>query len=213
MEDRIYLKYRKYGNALYRFIRILMGTLRFTIENRKGILEDENCIYVFWHQKLFFPTVGFEDVKKKMALVSPSRDGEIMAAVLENYGYEVIRGSSNDRNITSLMQMVRRLKKGYNIGLAADGPQGPAYQIKPGIVYMAAKTGKKIVPIGGAFQHKYVFKKAWDRFHFPYPFTRAAVVVGDPVTVPRDADPEEYIIKINHAINRADEKAEALLKA
>lgn len=209
----MYSKYRTYGNVIYRIIRLLMGTLRFRVENREGISEEDNCIYVFWHQKLFFPTVGFEDLKNKVALVSPSRDGEIMAAVLENYGYDVIRGSSNERNITSLIQMIRRLKQGYNLGLAADGPQGPAYRIKPGIVYMAAKTGKKIVPIGGAFQHKYVFEKAWDRFHFPYPFTRAAVVVGDPVTVPWDSDPETYILKINQAINRADEKAEMLLIA
>jgi lysophospholipid acyltransferase (LPLAT)-like uncharacterized protein len=76
---------------------------------------------------------------------------------------------------------------------------------------MAMKTGKKIVPIGGAFKHKYVFQKAWDRFHFPYPFTRAAVVLGDPLTVPPDADMEEYSELINQKINKVNEKAEAFL--
>ncbi|MFA5904960.1 MAG: lysophospholipid acyltransferase family protein [Desulfobacula sp.] len=213
MENTEYQKYRRYGIYIYRILRLLMMTLDLKIHGMNKIDENENFIYVCWHQKLFFPTVGFRHIKKKIGLVSPSKDGEILAAVLEKYGFEVIRGSSNDKNIQSLIRMIKRLKQGYNLGLAADGPQGPACRVKPGIVYMAAKTGKKIIPMGGAFRHKHVFEKAWDRFHFPYPFTRAVVVVGDPITVPGDANPEDYIIKINQAINRADEEAEALLKA
>jgi hypothetical protein len=189
-----------------------MKTLDFKIQGAEKIADDDNYIYVFWHQKLFFPTVGFKYLKNKAALVSPSKDGEILATVLEKYGYEAIRGSSNDRNIQSLILMIKKLKQGYNLGLAADGPQGPIFRTKPGIIFMAMKTGKKIIPIGGAFQHKYVFEKAWDRFYFPYPFTRAVVVAGDPIMVPEGVDTEDYILKINQAINRADEKAEALLK-
>lgn len=212
-EAHEYQKYRRYGTYIYKILRLLMMTLRFKVHGADKISETENCIYVFWHQKLFFPTVGFKGIKNKAALVSPSKDGEILAGVLEKYGYLVIRGSSNDRNVQSLIRMIKRLKQGYNLGLAADGPQGPVFRIKPGILYMAMKTGKKIVPIGGAFQYKYVFEKAWDRFQFPYPFTRAVAVVGDPITVPEDASPEDYLIKINQAIDRADQEAEKMLKA
>jgi len=211
MRNNEYYKYRRYGIYIYKILRFLMMTLDFKIQGADKISENENYIYVFWHQKLFFPTVGFKDIKKKGALVSPSKDGEILTAILEKYGYDVIRGSSNDRNIQSLIQMIKKLRQGHNLGLAADGPQGPIFRIKPGIIYMAMKTGKKIVPIGGAFKHKYVFQKAWDRFHFPYPFTRAAVVLGDPLTVPPDADMEEYSELINQKINKVNEKAEAFL--
>ena len=213
METREYRKYRRYGRYIHNILKFLVLTLDFKIHGAEKINDHENCIYVFWHQELFFPTVGFKYLKNKAALVSPSKDGEILATVLEKYGYEAIRGSSNDRNIQSLILMIKKLRQGYHLGLAADGPQGPIFRTKPGIVYMAMKTGKKIVPIGGAFKHKYVFQKAWDKFHFPYPFTKAAVVVGDPLTVPEGADLEDYIIKIDQAINRADEKAEMLLKA
>ncbi|OGR12342.1 MAG: hypothetical protein A2277_18160 [Desulfobacterales bacterium RIFOXYA12_FULL_46_15] len=212
IENRAYLKYRRYGNFIYRVLKFLMMTLDIRIQGMEKININENCIYVFWHQKLFFPTVGFTDIKKKVALVSPSKDGEIMAAVLKKYGYEAIRGSSNEKNIQSLIRMIKKLRQGYHLGLAADGPQGPIFRVKPGIVFMAMKTGKKIVPIGGAFKHKYIFKKAWDRFHFPYPFTRAAVVVGDALTVPPGSDMEIYSELINQEINRADQMAEALLK-
>nr|NJM03627.1 DUF374 domain-containing protein [Desulfobacula sp.] len=166
MEKEAYQKYHRYGNYIYKILRVLMMTLDFKIHGAEKINETENCIYVFWHQKLFFPTVGFGSLKKKAALVSPSKDGEIMAAVLEKYGYDVIRGSSNERNIQSLIRMIKKLKQGYHLGLAADGPQGPVFRIKPGIVFMAMKTGRKIVPIGGAFKHKYVFQKAWDKISF-----------------------------------------------
>ncbi len=211
MDKTEYQKYRRYGIYIYRVLRFLMMTLDLKIQGMNKIDENENYIYVCWHQKLFFPTVGFGKIKKKVGLVSPSKDGEILAAVLEKYGFEVIRGSSNDKNIQSLIKMIKKLKQGYNLGLAADGPQGPAFKIKPGILYMAMKTGKKIVPIGGAFKHKYVFQKAWDKFHFPYPFTKAAAVVGDPLTIPPDADMVAYSKWVNQEINKANHRANALL--
>ncbi len=212
-ENREYRKYRRYGRYIYNILNLLMKTLDFKIQGAEKISDHDNFIYVFWHQKLFFPTVGFQHIKNKAALVSPSKDGEILATVLEKYGYEAIRGSSNDRNIQSLMLMIKKLRQGYHLGLAADGPQGPIFRTKPGVVFMAMKTGKKIIPIGGAFKHKYVFQRAWDKFHFPYPFTRAAVVVGDPLTVPPDADLKAYSQRIDQEINKADDRAEALLNS
>lgn len=211
MEDRVHQKYRRYGNWIYKAVRLLAGTIRFKIADNHKVSENENFIYVFWHQKIFFPTAGIPLGGKKIALVSPSNDGEIMAAVLKNYGYEVIRGSSNDKNIRCLVTMIKKLKQGYNLGLAADGPQGPACKVKPGIIYMAMKTGIKIVPIGGAFKHKYVFKKAWDHFHLPYPFTKGAVVIGESISIPADADQEACMEQINEQINLANDRARALL--
>jgi hypothetical protein len=211
MEDPGYLKYRRYGKYLSVVVRLLSRTLRVRILMDQEVTEQEPFIYVFWHQKLFFPTACIRYAGKKAALASPSRDGEIMATILKNYGFEVIRGSSNDGNIRSLLKMIRKLKAGYTLGLAADGPQGPAFQVKPGIVYMAMKTGRRIVPIGGAFEYKYVFHKAWDRFHLPYPFTRGGVVMGHPIRVPEGADPKAFIQLVNSQIQTAEARAEKLL--
>lgn len=211
MEDIRYEKCRKQGRMLYKLINILMKTIKMKTIISEKYISDENYIYAFWHQKIIFPTVALTHVEKKTTLVSPSRDGEIMATILEKYGYEVIRGSSRDQNIKSLVAMLKKLRADYSLGFAVDGPRGPAFEIKPGIIYMAIKSGKKIVPVGGAFKRKYVFEKAWDKFHFPLPFTKGAVVLGDPIEIPKDAIQEEWMEIINNKINEASEKAEVLL--
>ncbi len=204
-------KYRAYGNKLYLLINLLMKTIRIKKEVHEAYREDENYIYAFWHQKIFFPTVSLTKVEKKLVMTSPSKDGEVMAAVLEKYGYEIVRGSSSKESVKSLVTMIRKMREGYSVGFAVDGPRGPAFKIKPGIVYMAKKTGKKIVPVGGVFKKKHVFEKAWDKFQFPYPFTKGAVVMGEPIEVPKDANDEEYMELINKKIDAASERAGVIL--
>lgn len=211
MADKTYDTYRRYGHILYWIVRGLSATIRWKVEDRSGLADHENAVYVVWHQKLFFPTVASRIKGRKLALVSPSRDGELMATVLGHFGYETIRGSSNDGNIRSLVRMIRGLGQGCNLGMAADGPQGPVFQVKPGIVFMASRTGKPIVPVGGAFARKYIFEKAWDRFQFPFPFTRAVMVVGEPIHVPPAADPHVWSERVNRALDQANRRAETLL--
>ena len=204
-------KYREMGNKIYYLIKIINSTIRWKKVVHEDINPDDTNIYAFWHQKIYFPTVSLHHVKKKTTLVSPSRDGEMLESILTKFGYEVIRGSSRDSNVKSLVVMMKALKKGYSLGFAVDGPLGPIFQIKPGIVYMAHKTGAKIVPVGGAFKWKYEFEKAWDKFHLPLPFTKAVLYLGKPIEIPADANPDDYIQMENDAINEANDKAKELL--
>jgi len=204
-------KYGKIGNRLYYLIRILNSTIRWKKVIHPSIKAEDVNIYAFWHQKIYFPVTGLTHLPKKTSLVSPSRDGEMLERILMNYGYEVIRGSSRDANVKSLVTMMKSLKQGYSLGFAVDGPLGPIFEIKPGIVYMAQKIGAKIVPLGGAFKWKYEFEKAWDKFHLPLPFTKAVLYMGEPIEVPKDANQEEYMEIINKAINDANDKAKELL--
>lgn len=203
--------HREMGKKLYYIIKILNSTIRWKRVIHPDIKAEDVNIYAFWHQKIYFPVVGLTHLPKKTSLVSPSRDGEMLESILMKYGYEVIRGSSRDANVKSLVTMMKALKNGYSLGFAVDGPLGPIFEIKPGIVYMAQKTGAKIIPLGGAFKWKYEFQKAWDKFHLPLPFTKAVLYMGKPIEVPKDANQEEYMELINKAINEANDRAKELL--
>ncbi|TDT71397.1 hypothetical protein EV215_0770 [Hypnocyclicus thermotrophus] len=203
-------KYRKYGYLLYYLIKFITLTMRNKVVKHKEIKE-KNYIYGFWHEKIIFPSMSLSYLDKVTTLVSPSRDGELLSVILKKFGYDVIRGSSNDKNIRSLMSMIKHLKRGYSLGFAVDGPRGPIYQIKPGIVFMAQKTGVEILPIGGAFSKKIVFKKAWDKFQFPLPFSKSVTYIGKPIKIEKDVNIEEYIEVINQKIHEANKEAERIL--
>jgi hypothetical protein len=65
------------------------------------------------------------------------------------------------------------------LAVTPDGPRGPAEQVKPGALYLAERTGRRMVPIGVAAQPTRALK-SWDRFRVPWPFARVLISHGVP---------------------------------
>ena len=123
---------------------------------------------------------------KPCFLVSGSVDGDVPERIARAWGAEVIRGSANQSGALALRDQQRMMKSGYSIVTTADGPRGPQHEFKSGTVLMARVAGVPILPIGCAADRAWYLEKRWDRFMIPKPFARIAVVVGEPVPVPRD---------------------------
>ena len=116
-----------------------------------------------------------------------SRDGEVLSGVLGALGYRTVRGSTSRGGAPALRRLIKTLRAGQDVGMASDGPRGPAWRVQPGIIHLAARTGAPIIPIIFGAARAKTFA-SWDRFCLPCPFTRVAVVFGRPVRVPPDAD-------------------------
>ena len=144
---------------------------------------------------------------QEFALVSPSRDGNILESWLQKAGFEVDRGSSRDGNIRSLVKMIKRLRQGYSVGFGIDGPIGPIYKVKPGMTYMAQKCQIPIVPIACEFSKKWVIEKAWDKYEFPKPFSKAVYCIGEPFLIKSNADLDKSNLELEKRLNDLHEKA------
>ena len=103
-------------------------------------------------------------------IVSEHRDGEIITASIESAGNTTVRGSSTRGGARALVKLVKLAKQGALTAFTPDGPKGPKWHFKPGVVYVAAKTGIPIVPLGGSSNRAYYFK-SWDSFQLPLPFS------------------------------------------
>lgn len=143
-------------------------------------------IYSLWHGRMLYPAF-FRRKLNAAVLVSLSRDGEILAGVLGTLGYRTVRGSTSRGGGPALRRLIRTLRDGQDIGIASDGPRGPANQVQPGILQLASLTSAPILPIVFGAAHAKMFD-SWDRLCLPLPFTRVAVVFGRPVRVARDTD-------------------------
>lgn len=176
----------------------------------KSLSVDTPILYAFWHGKLWLPAYYFKGLDY-LVLSSLSRDGEYMTRVLKRYGYQIIRGSSSRGGGRALLALIRKIKKGNSAFITPDGPTGPIYKVKPGIVYLQEKTGAPIVPIGVAIKRKKSFA-SWDRLVFPLPGTRAVMVFGEVLELPSvGCSIEEKAVLLEEALNRAQKKAEELL--
>ncbi|MCX5774352.1 MAG: lysophospholipid acyltransferase family protein [Fusobacteria bacterium] len=206
-------KYRFYGHLMTVILKLLKMTIKVYLYKSKDYVEGGTYIYVFWHQYLYGPSVSIDKIRveKIATLASPSNDGEIISTVLKNFGYKVVRGSSNDKNVGSLLSLIKLLKKGYSIGTPVDGPKGPIFEVKPGLVYLAQKTGIPIVPIGLAYSNYWSFEKAWDKFKLPKPFSKIAGTLLEPIYIPSEMNIVEACIMVKNQIDLANLKAEKIL--
>jgi len=213
MKTRHKLKSKILGLLVYFVISLLRKTLRIRIDYHPDYVKTKPYLFAFWHGKQLLPVVLLRKLHftKGAVLVSPSRDGDLLSSVLEKFGYEIIRGSSRDRNISSLANMMKKLKQDYSLGFGVDGPIGPLYTVKPGMTHMAERAQIAIIPVGSAFKRKWIFEKAWDKFEVPKPFTKAALYLGKPIHIEKGADLEACNRKLEIAIHEAEEKALSLL--
>ena len=118
------------------------------------------------------------------AMTSTSSDGELMTRILERYGFGISRGSSTRGGARALVGMVKLVGRGYNATVAVDGPKGPRYEAKPGILHLAKHANIPVIPTGVARGRAIVFEKSWNKTYLPLPFSRVVVSFGPPLPAP-----------------------------
>jgi len=176
-------------------VKFLVATYRvrlYSPENEQNALDCfGSLIYASWHQR-FFPGITFFSSRKPIAImISQSRDGEMIARVVDSLGWRPVRGSSTRGGVAALRQLKDLAGRGYKIGHIVDGPKGPFGQVKPGLLRIAQVSGKPIVPTITSSDRRWVFN-SWDRFMVPNPFARVIIRFGDPVEIPPDLAPETF---------------------
>lgn len=122
-------------------------------------------------------------------LVSDSVDGEVPARTARAWGAQAIRGSSNRTGAAALREMRQLARDGVSIVTTADGPLGPKYEFKAGVVLMANLTGSRLLPLACAADRAWYLRR-WDNFMIPKPFARVVVGVGEPYQCEKSMQPD-----------------------
>lgn len=190
----------------------LIKTLRVQMIMDPKFDPKAQYVYGFWHDKHLVPVMLVSRYSEKYTgLVSASRDGDMLTAWLTRLGYDIIRGSSSRKALSGFLKLLKAIKQGYNVGIAADGPRGPAHQAKSGAAFLAYKSGLPFVALGVATSSKWCFHKSWDKYELPKPFARTVLYFGEPVWITDLSDQEQADRIISDAIDKADENAKKVL--
>ena len=146
--------------------------------------ECKPFVFAFWHGSMLFPW-WWARKTKAAALVSQSKDGEILSGILEQWGYTVVRGSSSKGSKDAMQQMRDLVERGHTLCITPDGPRGPMHELRMGAVRVAQTKGVPLFFCTVAYRKKKVLR-SWDRFEVPLPFTRAGISFSDPVFIPNE---------------------------
>jgi len=167
------------------------------------------AIYCLWHNRLFLCMEVYQAQKKQRdlgpglaALVSASKDGAFLAAILERFKVQPVRGSSSRRGPQAMLELTSCAERGYSLSITPDGPRGPRYVVQHGAMSLAQLTGLPIVPFG-FHAHRKIQLKSWDGFQIPLPFSRCDLSLGEPIVVPReatDAQREEIRLRLEQTL-------------
>ena len=177
--------------ALFLLERIVTGSLRCQWRDSSGLAEEPDqqpVIFCLWHNRLAIAmAVHRRHPRRLAALVSASKDGALLAAVLGSFGVEHVRGSSSRRGPQALLELTSRAERGYDLAVTPDGPRGPRYVAQGGAIALAQLTGLPIIPVTCNTGWK-ISLKSWDRFQIPLPFSICEIILSRPILVPHDAD-------------------------
>lgn len=135
-------------------------------------LSQETLIFACWHGELLMLPYFYKRYRKTphaKVLISPHFDGELISRTIKYFGLGTLAGSSDKNPARVLLQAIKSLKEGYDIGITPDGPKGPRHEVADGVIVMAQKTNTKIVLIE-IKPTKFWQLNSWDRFIIPKPF-------------------------------------------
>jgi hypothetical protein len=205
------------------YIRMVFATSRFEEIGREHadalVAGGRGFIVAFWHQRLLMGAViRRQTTRRVFMLISTHRDGEIIANAVRPFGIELIRGSAanpkkaekDKGGAPAIAQMIAALNEAGVVGMTPDGPRGPSRKVQPGIIRLAQLSGAPILP--GAYSASPALRlKTWDRFLLALPFCRGVFVGEAPISVSREATPEEIEAsrqmleaRLNSCADRAD---------
>lgn len=192
--------------------------MRVTCLNNNGMRPDieilergEPIVYAFWHGRQFL-MFNYIHKSKAVVLASLSEGGEVQQWVLRSFGYSVARGSSTRKGASGLIQVIRHVKKGRSAAFAVDGPRGPVFKAKPGVIQVTSKSDAYLLPLSISYRKCKVLKNVWDCYHFPLPFTQVAVKFGKPRKLPKklsEKQIEQETDKLSRDLNRLTHEVDA----
>ena len=173
--------------------------------------QGKRLVYAFWHGRQFL--LAYRMRNREIALMSSlSRDGEHQSRILHRLGYRIVRGSASRAGIRGLLGLIKEMKSGYDSTFAVDGPRGPVCEVKEGVIYAAKKVRAYIVPVSSSAKRARIFNKAWDKYLFPYPFTKGVIIFGQPYLISKEADIEEECKKLKSCLDKLTQEADERAK-
>lgn len=201
--------------ALATFIRRWMDTLdiRETFYDRtvETAIADPPTrrIYLFWHEYILLP-LDRRGRNGITMLLSRHRDADILAKIARRVGFGTVRGSTFDGGSASLRELIQTSRT-QHLTITPDGPRGPRRKLSLGPIFLASKLQLPIVPLGFGYDRPWRLN-SWDRFAIPRPFSKARVIWGPQMHIPKRIDRvglEHYRVEVERMITYLCGEAEA----
>ena len=174
----------------------ILGKENIDSVKKKG----ESVLYSFWHNRFLYFTYMYRN-KGFCVPTSMHRDGEYIAQIMLRFGLTPLKGSTTRGAVKVLVELINKLKAGFDSGITPDGPRGPKYVLQEGVLIAALKSKAAIIPITYNAKYRSILK-TWDNFILPYPFNHFVVIYGKPVYINSNSQLNQKKKELTFEMNR-----------
>jgi len=158
-------------------------------ETERLLAERQGFVGCFSHGRIALTYPAWPlPVERLTVLTSSHRDGILLSRAVQRLDARVISGSGTSPSQggkEALAALSAIAAEGDVIGITPDGPKGPVLRVKGGCIRVAQAANIPLVPFALALRRSSNLK-TWDRFVFPWPFSRGVLLFGAPVPAPKE---------------------------
>lgn len=162
--------------------------------------------FCLWHDAIV--TCLFASrIHKLSGLISRHQDGTYLSDAATSVGLTPVRGSTSRGGAEAIKQLIDR--SDLHVCITPDGPRGPRRVMKEGIVYLASRTGRPIVPTTVTATSFWSIPGNWSDMLIPKPFSKALLLAGAPIEVPENVSRAE-ITQITECVQQEMDRLDLL---
>src|SRR5262245_53025557 len=151
------------GIILFLYFWFVRITSSVKLEGLEKLSSHSNYIFCFWHSYYNFYFATFLRHDKHAWMNHPYWYMKPIHAHMRLTGIkDIILGSTGHEGRQAADRLVDYLRKGYSTVICPDGPGGPIFKLRKGILHMSLQSGVSVVPINIQFSRFIEFKRSWD---------------------------------------------------
>jgi lysophospholipid acyltransferase (LPLAT)-like uncharacterized protein len=197
-------------------IAMISRSVRWTYINKNGDTirdSDEKAgLFLFWHGRMLMSPRAYHVFRGRRnappyMLISQHGDGRLIALAVRLLGIRSVAGSSSRGGSRAVLEILKLLEKGSDVGFTPDGPRGPLHECKDGVALVAQRTGVPVYPMAYSTDHHWQLR-SWDRMIIPKPFSRGVAIVGNSIRISTDEDREIARKRIQDALHEVTQQAD-----
>lgn len=154
-----------------------------------GPQSREPKVIAFWHGVMLPVWYYHRKLSRKVAVVSKSKDGQVLSSILRKLNYKLIRGSSS-KGGKEVLERATNLAGTHRVLITPDGPRGPHQKMKVGAILIASRANVPFQYCKVKIQFG-IYLNSWDKFSIPLPFSRVDLYFSEPIMIENTDDREK----------------------
>ena len=215
---------RLVGNFFANYFHLIAGTVRahiFNLDHPRALIHSHTpIVFAGFHgqNRLVIAIMKYLEIPAEKPIgvvIAGDHRQEMLESLSRKLGYKTYAIGSSEHSLRGAREVLKAiidLKSGQIacLFLAVDGPDGPAFEPKPGTAFIAQRAEASIVPMAIYSPQAIVLQHRWDQLAMPIPYSDVYVYFGESIATTSNLKIDEILSQISESLKMATKEVKTL---